>query len=324
VIGTRTERTRSSSLRARRTAARPRFGPGTGTDLGCGHDMEEMHTSSELSEESFQVRIDDRTGSWRDLFPGFDEHDRIGLVVSTPHGALGASLLYLAAVHAFYELCRDRSDEFWIYPDFFFFHVGTRLGHHGSLDVWPDHKEVLVEADGDRLVEAVNDRAITRLVVPEGLGVGRPEQREGLASYAQRMRGAFVYSSSGRTTNADVSIRGDDTTARYAANVLDPASRAAELGASYVASIIRAHLGEVSQETRDRVRRERQALLIDGRACETYRRITPEDALEHFAARPGKSDSPPVPTTAVGNAGPASLTRPTRVTTATCERNPSC
>jgi hypothetical protein len=221
--------------------------------------MEEMHASSELSEESFEVRIDDRIGSWRDLFPGFDEHDRIGLVVSSPHGALGASLLYLAAVHAFYELCRERSDEFWIYPDFFF-HVGRRLGHHASLDVWPDHKEVLVEEAGDRLLEAVNDRAITRLVVPEGLEVGRPEQHEGLASYEQRMRGAFLYSSSGRTTNADVSIRGDDTTARYVANVLDPASRAAELGDDYVANVIRAHLGEVSQETRGRLRRERQGL----------------------------------------------------------------
>jgi hypothetical protein len=272
--------------------------------------MEEMHTSSELSDRSFEVRIDDRVGSWRDLFPGFDEHDRLGLVVSSPHGALGASLLYLAAVHAFYELCRERSDEFWIYPDFFFFHVGTRLGHHGSLDVWPDHKEVLVEADGDRLLEAVNDRAITRLVVPEGLELRRPEQREGLASYAQRMRGAFLYSSSGRATNADVSIRGDDATARYVANVLDPSSRAAELGPGYVANVIQAHLGEVSQETRDRLRRERQALLIDGRECETYRRITPEAAREHFAALPGTPDSPRVPRTALGNGSAASPPRP--------------
>jgi hypothetical protein len=242
-----------------------------------------MHTSSELSDRSFDVRIDDRAASSRDLFPGFDEHDRIGLVVSSPHGALGASLLYLAAVHAFYELCRARSDEFWIYPDFFFFHIGRRHGYHGSLDVWPDHKEVLVEADGDRLLEAVNDRAITRLIVPEGLEVGRPEQREGLASYAQRMRGAFLYSSSGRTSVADVSIRGDDATARYVASVLDPASRAAELGDGRVSDVIHAHLGEVSEDTRGRLRRERQALVVDGRACETYRRLGPQDALEHFA-----------------------------------------
>jgi hypothetical protein len=244
-----------------------------------------VHTSSELSDRSFEVTIDDVASTSRDLFPEFDEHDRIGLVVSTPHGALGASLLYLAAVHAFYELCREQFEEFWIYPDFFFFHVGTRHGHHGSLDVWPDHKEVLVEAHGDRLLEAVNDRAITRLVLPEDLDVGPAEQREELASYARRMRGAFLYSSSGRTTSADVSIRGDDATARYVANVLDPSSRATQLGPGSVASVIQAHLGEVSQETRNRLRRERQALYIDGRACETYRRVPPQGALERFAAR---------------------------------------
>jgi hypothetical protein len=172
-----------SDPRENPTPGMARSAGSTMTGPRYGHDMEGMHTSSELSDRSFEVRIDDRVGSWRDLFPGFDEHDRLGLVVSSPHGALGASLLYLAAVHAFYELCRERSDEFWIYPDFFFFHVGTRLGHHGSLDVWPDHKEVLVEADGDRLLEAVNDRAVTRLVVPEGSLVLLAGQGETSAPY---------------------------------------------------------------------------------------------------------------------------------------------
>lgn len=241
-----------------------------------------MHTSSELSDRSFAISIDGVASGLRDLFPGFDEHDRIGLIVSRPHGALGASLLYLAAVHAFYELCRQRSDEFWIYPDFFFFHVGRRHGHHGSLDVWPDHKEVLVDAHGDRLLEAVNDRAITRLLVPDDLTVGRPQRREGLASYARRMRGAFLYSSSGRVPGADVTIRGDDATARYVAHALDPGARAGQLGPGSVADVIEAHRDEVPQQMRDRVRRERTGLVVDGRECESYRRIAPEAALDYF------------------------------------------
>lgn len=243
-----------------------------------------MHTSSELSDRSFAISIDGVASGLRDLFPGFDEHDRIGLIVSRPHGALGASLLYLAAVHAFYELCRQRSDEFWIYPDFFFFHVGCRHGHHGSLDVWPDHKELLVDAHGDRLLEAVNDRAVTRLLVPDDLAVGRPQRREGLASYAWRMRGAFLYSSSGRVPGADVTIRGDDATARYVAHALDPASRAAQLGPGPVADVIAAHRDEVPQQLRDRLARERGGLVVDGRECESYRRITPEEALDRFGA----------------------------------------
>jgi hypothetical protein len=243
-----------------------------------------VHTSRELSDRSFEVRIDERAVSVRDLFPGFDERDRIGVVVSGPHGAVGASLLYLAAVHAFYELCRQQSDDFWIYPDFFFFHLGRRHGYHGSLDVWPEHKEVLVEAHGDRLLEAVNDRAISWLAVPQGLDVGRPQQREALASYGRRMRGAFIYSSSGRTPDADVRICGDHVTARYVADVLAPASRAAQLGPGNVASVIRAHLDEVPQATRDRLADERGRLLVDGRPCETFRRISAEAALEHFSA----------------------------------------
>jgi purine catabolism regulator len=224
-----------------------------------------MHTSSEQTDESFEVTIDHAPAQLCDLFPGLDEHDRIGLVVSSPHGALGASLLYLAAVHAFYELCRRESPDFWIYPDFFFFHVGRRHGYHGSLDVWPDHKEVLVEADGDHLLEAINDRAITRLALPDHLDIGRPARREGLASYERRTRGAFIYSSPGRATGANVSIRGDDTTARYVGDVLDPCSSIARLRPDYedVATVIEAHLGEVSQDTRSQIRRARQALVID-------------------------------------------------------------
>ncbi|HZE04104.1 MAG TPA: hypothetical protein VE127_02705, partial [Solirubrobacteraceae bacterium] len=105
--------------------------------------------------------------------------------------------------------------------------------------------------------------------------------------YARRMRGAFLYSSLGRATDADVRIRGDEVTARYVAHVLDPASRAAQLGRGDVAGVIEAHLGEVPQEERDRLRREREALVIDGRVCESYRRITPEAALDRFGAPPG-------------------------------------
>lgn len=224
-----------------------------------------MHTSRELTDRSFAITIDGRPAGCPDLFPGFDEHDRVGVVLAHPHGALGASLLYLAAVHAFYELCRRRAADFWIYPDFFFFHVGGRHGHHGSLDVWPDHKEVLVAADGDRLLEAVNDRAVTRLLVPEDLDIGRPRRREGLASYARRARGAFLYSRTGRVPGADVTIGGDDATARYVAHALDPAARAAQLGPGDIAGIIDAHRHEVAADVRERLRRERAGLVRGGR-----------------------------------------------------------
>jgi hypothetical protein len=50
--------------------------------------------------------------------------DRLGIVVHQPGGALGASVLALATITAFYDLQRARGNDFFIYPDYFVFHVG--------------------------------------------------------------------------------------------------------------------------------------------------------------------------------------------------------
>ncbi len=109
-----------------------------------------MHTSDALTQDTFTIAIDGSPATVADLLPGFDRSDRIGVVVGSPHGLVGASLLVLAGVFAFYELQRERGEDFWIYPDFFAFHVGRLHGHHGALDLWPPHKEVLVAAGRDR------------------------------------------------------------------------------------------------------------------------------------------------------------------------------
>ena len=74
----------------------------------------------------------------------------LGLVMRRPCGALGASALLTAAITAFYDVQRARSERFFVYPDYFLFHVGGPLGEHGRLDVWPRRKEVVVEDDPER------------------------------------------------------------------------------------------------------------------------------------------------------------------------------
>ena len=61
-----------------------------------------------------------------------------------PFGAVGASTFLLAAITAFYDRERAHGGDFFIYPDYFLFHVGGPLGDHSMLDVWPSHKEVVV------------------------------------------------------------------------------------------------------------------------------------------------------------------------------------
>src|SRR5215212_3236277 len=127
-----------------------------------------MHSSRELRSSSFEIEVGGVSAPLDELFEGFDELDRLGVVLTQPCGAVGASALITATITAFYDLQRARGPDFFIYPDYYLFHVGKRFGDHSRLDIWPTHKEVVVPGDGQAVLRAVNDRAITRLVVEDG------------------------------------------------------------------------------------------------------------------------------------------------------------
>ena len=211
-----------------------------------------MHSSRELSSSSFEIGIAGRHSRLEELFEGFDEHDRLGLVMSRPCGAVGASALITATITAFYDIQRARGPDFFIYPDYYLFHVGKRLGDHRKLDVWPPHKEVVVGEEPELILEAIVDRAITRLVVEDG-EPGEPAlDREAIASAGARIVTCLAYSASGRVADADVRITSNPVTERY----------------------VEATLG--SEERTGPSRRE---LVEDGVPVETYRRIGLDEAL---------------------------------------------
>jgi hypothetical protein len=220
-----------------------------------------MHSSHELSSSSFEISVAGRAARLEDLFEGFGEQDRLGLVMSEPCGAVGASALITATITAFYDIQRSRGPDFFIYPDYFLFHVGRPLGDHGQLDVWPRHKEVVVPAEPEQILEAINDRAITRLVV-EDVEPGEPAfEREALASARARIVTCLAYSHTGRVDGADVRIAANGVTEGYVEHILD-----GEVGAG--ASTLHA----------------RRDLLEDGVPVETYRRIGLDEALAGLAA----------------------------------------
>jgi hypothetical protein len=125
-----------------------------------------MHSSQELSSSMFDISAEGRRVRVEQLFEGFGEQDRLGVVVDRPCGAVGASALISATVTAFYDIQRARGPDFFVYPDYYLFHIGRALGDHGMLDVFPSRKEVVVPEEPDAILDAVNDRAITRLLVP--------------------------------------------------------------------------------------------------------------------------------------------------------------
>ncbi|HEV2874897.1 MAG TPA: hypothetical protein VGW14_07085 [Thermoleophilaceae bacterium] len=262
-----------------------------------------MHSSRELSSSSFEVRVDGRPARLEDLFDGFGEQDRLGVVMSRPCGAVGASALITATITAFYDLHRARGREFFAYPDYYLFHVGRPLGDHARLDVWPRRKEVVVGAEPQAILEAIDDRAITRLVVEDGEPAEAALDDEVMASARGRIRTCLAYSPAGRVGDADVEIASNPVTEGYVEAILDPETRIARLRAEAggeradavrsgaaadavrsralcgrIASI-ESRLGEVERDVRSRILRGRRELLRDGVPVETYRRIGLDEAL---------------------------------------------
>jgi len=217
-----------------------------------------MHTASELSSPDFAINVGGQPASLQEVFPGFTDRDRLGVVVRQAYGATGASALILAAVTSFYDIQREKHgpDGFFIYPDYFLFHVGERWGDHGMLDVWPSHKEVVLGDDREDLLRAINDRAVTRLLVEDRKARDPSFERESLASARDRIVTSLAYSADGRVTDPDVTAAGNAVTESYVDAVVNE-----------------------SADSRDDIRAARRRLHQDGRAVETYRRLSLDDAL---------------------------------------------
>jgi len=132
-----------------------------------------MHTSRSMRTDEFEVTVAGTRGTFDDILPGLTTADRIAIVTHTPGGSLAAAPLLLAAVGRYYEILRRERDEFYRYPGYFVVHVGELRAYHGWLDVWPEHKEVVVAAHAEAVLEAIHDRDVTRVVLeaaPAGTG----------------------------------------------------------------------------------------------------------------------------------------------------------
>ena len=256
-----------------------------------------MHSSRELRSSAFEITVGGRAVRLVELFEGFGEHDRLGVVIRRPCGGVGASALITATITAFYDLQRARGPDFFVYPDYFLFHVGRPHGDHARLDIWPSRKEVVVPEDPEQILEAIDDRAITRLVVEDGKP-GEPHfEPEALASARARIATCLAYSATGRVRDADVRIRSNPVSERYVDGVLDPEGRLAHLrgsngGDRARADAIEARLGEVSREERRRIKRARKGLVEGGTPVETYRRIPLDQALGLLASKPAPTTQP--------------------------------
>ena len=239
-----------------------------------------MHTSDELRLAEFDIRIGDQQATFAELFPNFTEHDRLGVVVTSPFGATGASTLILATITAFYDLQRAKQVDYFLYPDYFLFHVGADHGDHNMLDIYPGHKEIVVADEAEQLLQAINDRAITRLLVPDEIPANPNFQAETIGGAKRRLVSALVYSPTGRVTHPDVTIAGSAITEGYVSEVLWP-ERTESLDPGTEPLMRALPAVEISKA----LLQTRTTLLSNARPLESFRRVRIEEALQTLAPR---------------------------------------
>jgi hypothetical protein len=168
-----------------------------------------MHTAYELKQSMFAVEIDGRVSNGTELLEWAD-HDRLGVVVSSPFGALGACLTVFLAVAAFYDVAGKKRRTRPVYPPIFLFHVGNRWGFHGEFDFWPDQKEIFIPHDPREVLRSINTTGITHLFVPDGTPQTVTHRYKEPEEAIDRLKQCYAYSADGIATNWNVSVTTTD------------------------------------------------------------------------------------------------------------------
>jgi len=263
-----------------------------------------MHTATQLDLRMFAVSRREREVAAEAVFDGWKRSDRLGVVVTEAFGALGASLLIQLATAQFYRADAGRALETAQYPEIYLFHCGRRWGDHRPFDFWPPRKEVLVHGPLN-LVEAINDRAISRLLLPTAEHptweylTDAPTPWAERNSFLERVVTAIEYDAAGivedpaitvsalstaleangtRALNPEISLEWYRNLQPEARATALPGPSGGDETARWLESLLR-RADEVDPDTRATVRRRRQRLVRQGLATESYRDIAGEDAL---------------------------------------------
>jgi hypothetical protein len=255
-----------------------------------------MHVVSLLKSQMFDVRVDGKPAATSDIFPDWHVHDRFGLVIDEPFGGIGATHLLQLAMTLFYDIKPSRRTTLAVYPEIYAFHIGKGHGAHAPYDFWPARREVILSNDHREILDAINDRGITRLAVPERQPrqvTHRPKEAD---AALDRLVSAFVYRPDGRISNGDVVIAGNDKRTEYnprqalrpfspegqTSAVSTSARPVKETDTSYQ-DWLQQRSSDVSEDQRLAIEQRREHLRQNGTVWESYRRIGIADALATLA-----------------------------------------
>src|SRR3954452_24496965 len=130
-----------------------------------------MHSSYALASEDFSVERNGALQPLSALWPnGWQPDDRLGVMLANPMDAVGCSNLISGTITLFYDNLKQTqgTGNFFRYSDAYLFGVGCEPGDFNQLDVWPLHKFVtILQPSTEAVLEAITDRRITLLAIPE-------------------------------------------------------------------------------------------------------------------------------------------------------------
>ncbi len=180
-----------------------------------------MHSSS-IRGTDFKILWRDKIVPHAEFFASFRDTDRVGVVVPHRVEGIGAITLIMSYVTAFYVRYRERGSEFFAYPDFFTFQHEAPCADYGMCDIWPYHKNVHVAEGARQTGEAITDRGVTVLLVPDSNAGEVSIAPVGLESARRNIRRCFAYSENGWTEASDLVIEcRSDLLGDFALAVLD-------------------------------------------------------------------------------------------------------
>lgn len=165
-----------------------------------------MH-SSKLRDGDFEMVIRGRPVALAEYFRGFTNTKRLGLLAPNRLEGVGAVNLVMAHATAFYNAYRALGEDFFAYPDYFTFQSREPKAAYGMFDIWPAHKDVLVGTAAAERLNAITDRAVNILLVPDGPPAPHEYQRQQVAAAERLIETCYAYSATGAVADPDVVIR---------------------------------------------------------------------------------------------------------------------
>ena len=164
-----------------------------------------MHSSS-LRGNDFKIVWRGKAVTHAEFFSRIRETDRVGVVSPYRFEGIGAITAIMAYVTAFYDRYRERGSEFYAYPDFFTFQRQKPCADYGMCDIWPNRKNVHVPEDAQKTVEAITDRGVTVLLVPDNDVRDAAIEPVDLESAKRNISRCFAYSETGTTVSSDLVV----------------------------------------------------------------------------------------------------------------------